>query len=84
MLLSNAAGAPLTDIRLRNVDTTAEGGMAALGPLMGGLIASALGYTTLFCASIAFLVAALVMLIWFVQEPRHRKSLQPPDGTKPA
>jgi MFS family permease len=58
------------------LSTTAEGGMAALGPLMGGLIATGLGYTTLFCASIAFLVTALVMLIWFVQEPRHRKPHQ--------
>jgi MFS family permease len=49
---------------------TAEGIMASLGPLAGGIMATVLGYEAVFGVSIGFLVAALVLLILFVKEPR--------------
>jgi predicted MFS family arabinose efflux permease len=49
---------------------TAEGIMGAIGPLAGGLISSTLGYGPMFSISIAFLVAALIVLITMVKEPR--------------
>lgn len=52
---------------------TAEGTMAAAGPVIGGLIAASLGYSWLFAVSIAFLVAAVALLIWRVEEPRNRR-----------
>jgi MFS family permease len=62
------------DIAMRlALSTTAEGIMAACGPLAGGLIASALGYTTLFSISIAFEIVALALLLWLVEDPRSRR-----------
>lgn len=52
---------------------TAEGTMAAAGPLIGGVIAAALGYTWLFAVSILFLAAALALLVFRVEEPRNRR-----------
>ncbi|MBT9470421.1 MAG: MFS transporter [Phenylobacterium sp.] len=49
---------------------TAEGIMGSIGPLLGGVISSTLGYGPMFSISIAFLVAALVVLIALVKEPR--------------
>jgi len=49
---------------------TAEGIMASLGPLVGGIMATALGYEVVFGVSIAFLAAALALLVMFVKEPR--------------
>ncbi len=49
---------------------TAEGIMGSIGPLMGGVISSTLGYGPMFSISIAFLIAALVVLIALVKEPR--------------
>jgi MFS family permease len=49
---------------------TAEGIMGSIGPLAGGLISSTLGYGPMFSISIAFLVAALIVLITMVKEPR--------------
>lgn len=49
---------------------TAEGIMGSIGPLMGGVISSTLGYGPMFSISIAFLVAALIVLITLVKEPR--------------
>ena len=49
---------------------TAEGIMASLGPLAGGILATALGYEPVFAISIAFLIAALILLITMVPEPR--------------
>ena len=62
------------------LSTTAEGVMAASGPLLGGLIASGLGYTVLFSSSIGCQVMALIILFWFVEEPRKRrlKVVSPP------
>jgi MFS family permease len=55
------------------LSTTAEGIMGASGPLIGGVLASALGYTVLFSASIGCQVVALALLIWWVEEPRKRR-----------
>lgn len=55
------------------LSTTAEGIMAASGPLIGGVVASALGYTVLFSASIACQIVALILLLWLVEEPRKRR-----------
>ena len=49
---------------------TAEGIMAAAGPLAGGIMATALGYPTVFAVSIGFLLASLVLLVAAVKEPR--------------
>jgi MFS family permease len=57
------------------LSTTAEGIMAATGPLVGGVIASAIGYTALFSTSIACQLVALALLIWLVEEPRKRRLL---------
>ncbi len=56
------------------VAATAEGIMAALGPLAGGLISVAFGYNVLFSLSIACLTAALAVLILKVKEPRRREA----------
>jgi MFS family permease len=55
------------------LSTTAEGIMAASGPLLGGVMASTLGYTALFSTSIGCQVVALLLLILFVEEPRKRR-----------
>jgi hypothetical protein len=55
------------------LSTTAEGIMAASGPLLGGILASTLGYPVLFSTSIGCQLVALSLLIWFVQEPRKRR-----------
>jgi MFS family permease len=50
--------------------STAEGIMASAGPLLGGVIATVLGYKVLFGVSIGFLLAGLMLLIFRVPEPR--------------
>ncbi len=49
-----------------------QGAMSAIGPLAGGLIASAFGYEVLFGVSIGFLLVALALLVTRVEEPRFR------------
>ncbi|MFN3523268.1 MAG: MFS transporter [Phenylobacterium sp.] len=49
---------------------TAEGIMASIGPLVGGIMATALGYEMVFGVSIGFLAAALLLLTFMVKEPR--------------
>lgn len=65
------------------LSTTAEGIMASSGPLIGGLIASALGYSMLFSASIGCQLVALGLLIWFVKEPRHRRLAEAAARSRP-
>jgi predicted MFS family arabinose efflux permease len=55
------------------LSTTAEGVMAAAGPLLGGVIAGGLGYTVLFSTSISCQLIALILLFWLVEEPRKRR-----------
>jgi len=62
------------DIPMRlGLSTTAEGLMASLAPVAGGLVADRLGFPAVFAASIAFLLAALVVLPG-MQEPRRARS----------
>jgi MFS family permease len=66
------------DIAMRLAfSSTAEGIMATLGPLAGGLMAATLGYVNLFWTSIAFEAAALAILLAFVEEPRNRSYNRP-------
>ncbi|HVY03870.1 MAG TPA: MFS transporter, partial [Caulobacterales bacterium] len=55
------------------VTGTAEGAMASAGPLIGGLIATGLGYPILFVVSMAFLAAAFALLYFRIEEPRNRR-----------
>ncbi len=57
-----------------------QGLMAALGPLVGGVIASRLGYGDLFGLSIALLLAAVAVLVFAVAEPRGRGGFTAPTG----
>ncbi|MGE3302922.1 MAG: MFS transporter [Hyphomonadaceae bacterium] len=53
------------------LSTTAEGIVACLGPPLGGLLATAMGYQALFAVALMFLALSLAMLIWLVKEPRN-------------
>jgi MFS family permease len=55
------------------VSATAESITATLGPLLGGQLADMLGYDTVFGISIWVLVAALVVLVLLVKEPRKAR-----------
>jgi len=44
-----------------------------VAPLLGGVIASAANYETVFAIAVLFSAASLAMLIWGVREPRHEK-----------
>lgn len=62
------------DIPMRlALSTTVEGTIAAIGPLLGGVVAASFGYPPLIWLSIAFLCAAFAILIFRVREPRHRR-----------
>ncbi|MBX7502182.1 MFS transporter [Qipengyuania sp. YG27] len=50
--------------------TTAEAITATLGPLVGGFVAEAIGLPWVFGATGVLLVAALVLLLGLVREPR--------------
>ena len=52
------------------ISSTAEGITASLGPLIGGFMADRLGYNMVFGVSLGFLVAAFVLLLVMVREPR--------------
>jgi MFS family permease len=52
------------------VSATAESITATAGPLIGGLLAEALGYNVVFGVSLGFLALALMLLIVAVKEPR--------------
>jgi MFS family permease len=51
---------------------TAESITATAGPLIGGVVAEFYGYNTVFFASLGFLVAAFLILMTAVKEPRKR------------
>jgi MFS family permease len=55
------------------VSATAESIMATLGPLVGGVMADHLGFHWVFGVSIGFLVAAVVLLLTSVREPRQER-----------
>ncbi|MBC2776800.1 MFS transporter [Parasphingopyxis marina] len=54
------------------LSTTAETSMAAIGPLLGGVIAAYYGYVPLFWISIGLLCVTLAILLFRVREPRTR------------
>lgn len=51
---------------------TASEVAGTIGPLLGGLLAAALGYSAVFAVSITFLAAGGWMLVRYVPEPRYR------------
>ncbi len=55
------------------LSNTAESVMAALGPILGGLIAAGLGYHAVFWVSIVCEAIALALLLLFVEEPRKQR-----------
>ena len=54
------------------VSATAESTTATAGPLIGGIISQLFGYNVVFGASLGFLGAALLILVFAVREPRTR------------
>ena len=56
------------------LSTTLEGAVAAIGPLLGGVIAALAGYMPLFGTSLACLSISLVILVFGVREPRLRRA----------
>lgn len=54
---------------------TTSGAFTALGPLLGGVLASVWGYPTLFAVALAMMLLALGILRFLVQEPREMGSL---------
>lgn len=72
------------DVAMRlALSSTAQGLMSTLGPLIGGVLASGLGYPALLIASIVFEALALTMLLTVVEEPRRRQKPQTV-GNRPA
>jgi len=51
--------------------TTVEGAIAAIGPVLAGVTVALAGFVPLFAAIIVALLAALVVLLMRVREPRH-------------
>lgn len=54
--------------------TTVDGTISAIGPLVGGIIATTLGYPSLFLASAGFLAVSLLVLLFKVREPRRLRA----------
>ncbi|WP_375289215.1 MFS transporter [Qipengyuania sp.] len=63
-----------TPMRLAFV-TTLEGAIAAMGPVLAGVLVAASGFQPLFIIVLAAQIAALGLLIVKVREPRHRAPL---------
>jgi MFS family permease len=55
------------------LSNTAEGMMGALAPLIGGALTLLLGYEAAFVGTLVSVGVALLLLVWKVDEPRHRK-----------
>ncbi|MDP3492209.1 MAG: MFS transporter [Hyphomonadaceae bacterium] len=63
------------------LSNTAEGAMGSLAPLVGAGLVVWLGYDASFYATILTMVAALIVLVWKVDEPRKRRKAHiEPDG----
>jgi MFS family permease len=63
------------------LSNTAEGAMGALAPLIGGGLVVLWGYEASFFATILTVAIALIVLVWKVDEPRHRSpGHAEPDG----
>ena len=63
----------LPDIRPTYIgmSNTLSGTISAIAPMVGGLIASMMGYSALFIVALTLALAAFVMLRWWVRDPRH-------------
>lgn len=74
-----------TTMRLA-LSTTVEGAIAAIGPLIGGVVVQTLGVRPLMEVALGFLIAALAVLLFRVREPRRKvppviaDDLGAPDG----
>jgi MFS family permease len=63
------------DIPMRlAISTTAETSVAAIGPLIAGVIATRFGFVSLIGLSIMLLIMALTVLLFLVDDPRHSRS----------
>ena len=61
------------DVAMRlALSTTIEGAISAGGPLLGGLVATTLGYPVLMTAALLFLLASFLLILFKVREPRRR------------
>ena len=60
-----------TPMRLAFV-TTVEGAIAAIGPIAAGVLIGITGFIPLFVIVLTALIAALAVLVFKVDEPRHR------------
>lgn len=60
-----------TPMRLA-LSTTAETSVAAVGPVIGGIIAALYGFVPLIWVSICLVVAALGVMLFSVREPRYQ------------
>lgn len=61
------------DVAMRlALSTTIEGTISAVGPLLGGLVATTLGYSVLMSAAVLFLAGSFLLILFKVREPRHR------------
>ena len=58
------------------LSNSVAGTAAGLAPLLGGLLASVFGYSTLFAVTLVVALAAFAMLRWFVRDPRHIQPAQ--------
>ncbi len=58
------------------ISSSAEGITSSVSPIVGGIVADALGYPAVFGISIGFLVMGLACLILMVKEPRNRRLAQ--------
>jgi len=59
-------------VRIAIANSTSEFA-GTLGPLLGGAIATLLGYPAVFVVSVAFLIAGGLMIALLVPEPRYRQ-----------
>lgn len=70
---------PRHDLPMRiAVSNTGLSLMMALGPLLGGLVSINYDLTLVFGLAIIFKAVSLCIMLFFVDEPRHRASSQPP------
>ena len=61
------------DVAMRlALSTTIEGLISFVGPLIGGLVATTLGYSVLMSAAMAFLAGSFGLILFKVSEPRRR------------
>ena len=58
------------------ISSSAEGITSSVSPIVGGVVADALGYPAVFGISIGFLVLGLACLVLMVKEPRNRRLSQ--------